>query len=460
MLRASSVAARAGARDQLEMEKLVSHLQSLGYTPVIRSILAGGCATLGLPGPNEQRIADAFGRQARQFQYRTRGSPSGVVGEVLLREGTMCIVYPHRSEMLRVSVVGHGHQDDALRLFCEDVEAAVRARFDGRRVRGMDFAWKSLSPRMVLDEVRSSFDRFDPFLAVPGRQEGRFQLTDPDYTAEDLECCRLLVGDSARSFILTLAKLGKMRSEDAVADAGKDVVDQLVSGGLLAQEYLLTCKRDRHTICVTPSRDDITKEPTASLQCSGCGRAFRDENVQEIHSLTGRAKRLLDGSLWMHVWVTELLVENGVSRESIKWSLEAQGEELDLMVEDFDSRLFFELKDREFGLGDAYPFSYRLSRYGGRLGVVATMDQVSSDAKAFFDEQVRRGDAVPQIRCLEAAGGIREGVRNLVKELSLSQVQRLLGPLSERLGFDLWVLIEPRMALEREAGPAAASAGV
>jgi hypothetical protein len=30
-------------------------------------------------------------------------------------------------------------------------------------------------------------------------------------------------------------------------------------------------------------------------------------------------------------------------------------------------RVFFELKDREFGLGDAYPFAIRVGRYGGDI---------------------------------------------------------------------------------------------
>jgi hypothetical protein len=429
------------------MERLISHLNAAGYLPVMRSMFASACRVLGLPEPGEQAVADGFSRQAQRLLYRPRPELGGVVGEVLLFEDTICIVAPHRSEMLRASVVGHGEQEAALRRFCQDVEDAIRARFDGRRLRGMDFTWRALTTRELLHEMRGyAAEREDSYLAVPPRQEGRVHFTEPEYTAEDLERSRLLVDDPTRDFVLTLARAGKIRGEDAGEMAQAGLLDQLVRAGLVAQEYLLTCRRDRHTICVMPSKDGVMREPTASLECSVCGRPFRDENLEEIYALTDGAKNLLQGSRWMHVWVTELLLGNGVRRDCIRWSFESQGDELDIMVEDFDSRIFFELKDREFGLGDAYPFVYRLTRYGGQLGVVATMDKVSPDAKTFFEEGVRRRDSPSAVRCVEGATGIETGVAALVSEISLSHVRRLVGPFSDRLGFDLWPLIEPRIA--------------
>ncbi|MDY6966026.1 MAG: hypothetical protein SVM80_08690 [Halobacteriota archaeon] len=161
--------------------------------------------------------------------------------------------------------------------------------------------------------------------------------------------------------MLKLAQVGKMVSKDALELAKTDILQHLLSLGLIAEEYLLTCKQDQHTICVVPSKKHLTKEPMAPLLCSVCGRSFPEENLQLIYTITKIGKRLAEGSLWMSIWITELLKESGVGKGSIKWGLEANGEELDIMVEYFDSRLFFELKDREFGLGDAYPFVYRIS---------------------------------------------------------------------------------------------------
>jgi len=131
-----------------------------------------------------------------------------------------------------------------------------------------------------------------------------------------------------------------------------------------------------------------------------------------------------------------------VSRESVRWGLEANDEELDILVEDFDSRIFFELKDREFGLGDSYPFVYRLTRYGGVVGVIATMEKVSADAQNFFKEEAGRRGYPIEILQFEGTQAIEKGVTTLIERMSVSQMRRLLRPFSDRVGFDFWPVVQ------------------
>ena len=233
-----------------------------------------------------------------------------------------------------------------------------------------------------------------------------------------------------------------MREKDAADIVKADILQHILSLGLVGEEYLLTCKQDQHTICVVPSKDNLIKDSMSSLRCSVCGRSFPQENLQVIYTLTERGKKLVEHSLWMSIWTTELLKESGVRKDTIKWGLEASGEELDVMVEDFDSRIFFELKDREFGLGDAYPFVYRITRYAGRIGIVATMDKVSTDAKKFFEEESHRREYPIQIRYLEGPEAIQQGVVKLIEEESLLPARRLVLPFSRAIGFDLWHIVE------------------
>lgn len=145
----------------------------------------------------------------------------------------------------------------------------------------------------------------------------------------------------------------------------------------------------------------------------------------------------------MSVWITELLKESGVREEGIKWNIEAPGEELDIMVEDFDSRLFLELKTREFGLGDAYPFGSRITRYGGMFGVIATTGRVSNDAKKFLEEEIRRGRRnLARIEYLEGPKSIEKGISQVIRELALLQARKVIRPFSVQMGFDLWPLVE------------------
>jgi hypothetical protein len=138
----------------------------------------------------------------------------------------------------------------------------------------------------------------------------------------------------------------------------------------------------------------------------------------------------------MSIWVTELLLENGVERDNLRWGLEINGKELDVVLNMWGLRVFFELKDREFGLGDAYPFVYRVSRYGGNWGIVVTTDKVAKDAKKFLGEQGGRTAILPGpqlvgFKTIEGENKIPQGISGLVNELTKSAVLRLVSHFGE-----------------------------
>lgn len=438
MLRVVSLTAKAGIRDQTEMEILISHLKGKGYSPLIRSMLTNMFDLVKLPEARGQLITEVIAEGRRDMFMRRRYGE--VLGELFFADDIICVLLPFRTDILQASVIGYGEQEQGLLNFCQDVEDAIKTRFNGRRVRGMSFDWEGLPAPGY--RVHGSPEVEDIFEEEPEQEVTELKLTEPNYTPEDVAATKLLVDTNVRQFVLRLAQLRKMTSKDATQAAGHDITERVLSEGLVVEEYLLTCKQDQHTICIVPSRDHLNKEPTASLYCSVCGRPFAEENLQVIYTLAERAKKLVDSSLWMSIWITELLMEEGVRREGIKWGLKASGEELDIMVEDFGSRIFLELKDREFGLGDAYPFIYRVTRYGGSIGIVSTMDRVSTDAISFFKEEVNRRESLVQIRCLAGLVDIKEGIAELVKDMSLRQVRGLIQPFSRRLGFGLWPLVE------------------
>jgi hypothetical protein len=88
----------------------------------------------------------------------------------------------------------------------------------------------------------------------------------------------------------------------------------------------------------------------------------------------------------MTIWVTQQLLELGVAVERILWNVEDSGEEVDIILDHVDRTWIFELKDREFGAGDAYPFNYRKARYEADEAVVVTTDKVAPDARRVFDD--------------------------------------------------------------------------
>ncbi len=102
-------------------------------------------------------------------------------------------------------------------------------------------------------------------------------------------------------------------------------------------------------------------------------------------------KRMTRKSHWMTVAVTSRLVEIGVPIEGILWNISEGGDEVDLVVDVVGDLWLFELKDREFGAGDAHPFNYRQVRYKAAKAVVITTEKVSPDARRVFQELSREG---------------------------------------------------------------------
>jgi len=434
MLRAITFVANVSIREQAEMESLLTYLRDKGYLPVIRSMLREVLRLGKLPEPDEQVTAQIIIHDSdiNWFwgpQYRR------ILGDLFFAKKFVYLVNPVGKEAIEASVIGYRKQEEALQKFCEDVEEGIKSRFDNRRVRGTKFDWK-------IPKFSYPFIEFFDFFKKEAEHREDLKSAKPNYTSEDVKATELLVNTDVRRFMLRLAQVGKMTSKDAVNLARPDILERLLSLGLITEEYLLTCKQDQHTICVVPSKEHLTKDPMASLRCSLCGRSFPEENLQVIYTLTERGKKLLDSSLWMSIWVTELLKKAGVKKECIKWGLEARGDELDIVVEDFDSRVFFELKDREFGLGDAYRFVYRTTRYGGNGGIIATMDKVSTDAKKFFEEETHRWKYRIKMQYLEGYKQIEEDIPKIVEQMALSQARRIIQPFSLRIGFDLWHIVE------------------
>lgn len=435
MLRVSTLSADAGLHDQNEMETTISQLKNEGYSPIVRSMLAGGVNAVKLPSPGDSMILKMLDTLEKKREY----GPTVVVGEVFFKDG---IVYTLNSnyESIFISIAGLEQENNFINKFGTDVEKTITDNIDRRRLRGMQFNWKSSSYFIRNSSYRYSTADFNySFSSSPRGDELKFQI--PSYNEDDIKAANFLSNEKVREFLIRLAKLTKMTEKDVEQElTTKDSINEFIMLGLVAEEYLLTCKQDQHTICFLSSRDQLMKESTSSIRCTTCGRAFPEENVKEIFTITEKGRNLVHGSRWMSIWITELLAKNGIKKDTIRWQLEGNGDELDVLVQDFNSRVFLELKDREFGIGDAYPFAYRINRYGGTLGAIVTTSKVAQDARKFLGEERKRGTI--RISYLEGNQGIEEGIKHMIKELSMIQIRKLINPISELVGFSLFPIIE------------------
>jgi hypothetical protein len=134
----------------------------------------------------------------------------------------------------------------------------------------------------------------------------------------------------------------------------------------------------------------------------------------------------------------------GVPEASILWNATAGEDEIDIIADLYGSRVFFELKDRDFGLGDAYPFAFRIQRYGGRHGVVVSTGSVAEEVKTLFKERTP-GVASAPIHVVEGEDAISRDLPVLIDSLSRSPALRFAAELGDSMGINLLPLISAWM---------------
>ncbi len=342
------VRASAEIREQVEIDSVIDHLEFSGFKAALRSMVSSAAqvATLGRRRLSVETLLN------RDSRFRASvGQPNAPIGDILFSSdqgiADRCYFLQPFNNNLFVFEIRHHCVGTRLPDFCAGVETAVHAKLDGRRVRGMNFTWVPIKENLGRHVPPSS--------RLP---DADLKTKKPNYSDDELRAARSLVGAQVRGFLMQLAQIGKVRAADAKLPP--ELIGKLLSEGLLSKEFLVQCRKDSRTLCQVTNVDDLNAASGGKLVCPMCGRKFSDELVHEIFAVTDASKQLVTSSRWMTIWLTDLLVQAGLTKENISWSATTGDDEIDLMTDELGLRIFFELKDREFGLGDAYPFTFRL----------------------------------------------------------------------------------------------------
>jgi hypothetical protein len=288
-------------------------------------------------------------------------------------------------KILQAGVISHNDSGltDKLEAFTGDVESAASVAIDGRKVRHFSYDWVPLqTPKGRIESIRERLSK----------ENIEISINPAELSPEKVSAAEILESKSNRSLLLELKRAGFARETDILASRGtkegstKTSLEVLKSGSLVKSEYLLQCRKSSTFLVRVGSQDELKTPAVAELPCATCSRKFKDELVSEGNSVSDLGKLMSDSSYWMTVWVTKRLVDVGIQLDSIFWNLEESGEEVDVLVDFMGELWLIELKDREFGAGDAYPFNYRIVRYGANRAFIISTDTVSADAKKVFAE--------------------------------------------------------------------------
>jgi len=262
-----------------------------------------------------------------------------------------------------------------------------------------------------------------------------------------------------RSILVDISRAGFAREADILSRRGKAregakaALNELKTAGLVAVEYLVECKKANTPITRLQSAGDLRDPAIAKLKCPTCGRTFPEEGLSEVYSLSDLGKRLIQKSHWMTVAVTRRLVEIGVPLEAIRWNMTGGGEEVDLLVDVQGDLWLFELKDREFGAGDAYPLNYRHARYKATKTVVVTTEKVSADARRVFEELAKESAGKrPTPTYIEGIENTETVLRQEIEAAYRRRAARKLLAAAMASGYDLRPLLKAKLGDLPEGG--------
>lgn len=415
--------ARAEIRDQVEIDLILNHLESQGYKTLLRSMVRAGCEAVELPSSK----IDITSIGTDRLRYREIGERISPIGDILHHENNLFFLFPQKTRLLAWEVRHHS-KISRLEDFLSHVEHSIKLNLDGRRVRGMSFEWREAK----LD--RGRYQRTRHFTSE------KLDMKAPDYTEHQLNQAKLMVPEENRNIIVKLAKVGKARFKDVASISDESVTNALLNNGLIKKEYLITCRQDSRTLASVADKTQLESTACSELTCPTCGRSFKTELIQEIFALTEEARFLLNGSKWMTIWVTDLLCLSGLDKGTIKWNATLGDDEIDIVINIIGMQVFFELKDREFGLGDAYPFGFRLERYGGDVGGVITMEKVAPEAEKFLREQSER--RIGKIVTIEGWEKIQTDIPGLIDEISRIAIHRFVLQISGDTGLNFRPFIQ------------------
>jgi hypothetical protein len=439
---------------------------------------------------SEREFAQLAGIKGRDTALRRRPTfASGVEGDVFFRDDGVYYLVSHgasdsRSSPavvfglastaahpgLEIGLIADGATglDHKIRVFSEAVEQALATVT--KESQSSRLSWASPSAHNgPLARLRSAEDGAATYVAA--------QL--------DEASCRgaqTLVQPVSREILRELSRAGFTRENDLRGrwqqrgreDQANKALARLKNAGLVVVEHLLECRNSNTPITSVPDPAALADDAIGGLVHAGCNRAFRDERLSEGYGLSELGRALNQRNHWMTVWMTEQLIEAGVPAESILWNVAEAGEEIDIVLEFFGELWVIELKDREFGPGDAYRFNYRHRvQYAASKGLIVTAEKVDPDAKKALSEFAKEAERASSYEALYGVDApprpsrpvIIEGLENvegvLRKELSSAAMRfatRRLDDLSDATGYELPAAIEKRFRgqtarrFERDAG--------
>lgn len=228
-------------------------------------------------------------------------------------------------------------------------------------------------------------NRFDEI-----KQEGA--TTAAESSPEELAAVKVLADKELRVLATAVKTSGGLLIRDlpkqfaSMQRHGNELVQLLKDAKLVDSEIVVVCAKSQAQVARVPSKDVIERMASYGMKCA-CGRKISDERIEEALSVTELARSMLDKARWMTVLLVELLGRLGVPRSSILVEQNLGGDEIDCIANISGELVLFELKDKEFSLGNAYSFGAKVAIVKPKHRVIVSTEHVGGDAREHFNRQ-------------------------------------------------------------------------
>jgi hypothetical protein len=305
---------------------------------------------------------------------------------------------------------------------------------------------------LTLEKTAYKSSHFDELAAEPGRATTRPRRNQ-------IDGARVLSDRRTR----TLAQAVKTAGGLLIGDLGKqlpgaspDEIEtlrtRLEHSGLIGSETVVVCKKTQVQVARAPSNTEIMTMAASGVKC-GCGRKIDEERIEAALAVTDLGRELLDSSRWFSVVLHEELLRVGVDESRILLEHQQGGDEMDVLAEISGEIVFFELKDKEFSLGNAYSFGAKLGIIRPEHSVIVASDGVGNDAKDHFQ---RAGLSVasegrssitgvveerpPQVRYIENLDALSAELDEIASSIYAADANREIGRILPRAMLDAEIL--------------------
>lgn len=236
-------------------------------------------------------------------------------------------------------------------------------------------------------------------------ENSRFAEIKGDVVAEELPsnqthvmAARALLSRTARTLAVAVKSARGILARDAqrhVPDGvdAAPIWDSLITAGVLERDVVIVCNTTREQIARVPDKATLKDLARVRLRCA-CGRPIEEEQPEMLYTITDIGRVLLDKSRWMSVLVQNELTTLGVPTDDIILECQIGSDEIDCIAQISGEIAIFELKDKDFSIGNAYSFGAKMSIFKVEHAVIVTTEGISPDVKEHFNrtrESGRRG---------------------------------------------------------------------